>query len=58
MNMSDLKRRLRKVPNLTHFSARSGVSRSTLHRLLVGWPNPSLRVIEAVEKQLGREGVK
>ena len=56
MNISELTSRLRRVPNLSHFAARSGVSRRTLHRLLVGWNNPTLRTLESIERQLKREG--
>ena len=55
MDIITLTKRLRAVPNLSNFAARSGVSRRTLHRLLVGWTNPTLRVLDAIERQLNRE---
>ncbi len=52
MDIIDIVRRLRAVPNKTEFAKASRVSRATLYRLLDGWANPQMRTLEQIERQL------
>jgi len=58
MDIKQISAQLRQVKNISEFAKKSGVSRSSLTRLLIGWSNPTLKTLQRVEDQLKKERQK
>jgi transcriptional regulator with XRE-family HTH domain len=59
MDIKDICKRLRALKNKTAFSRASGVGRATLYRVMNERDsNPTLDVLEKIERQLDKEKTK